>query len=91
MGGSFVVLVDDVVFQVYVLLGEYDEFYVFMFGGFSGQVSVYGLFFGCMLKVILVFLLDVEKGYGFNEEIKLMLEIFYGFIFWDDFYYLEFF
>lgn len=30
------VLVGDEVSVVYVKLGDYDEFYVFMFGGFSG-------------------------------------------------------
>lgn len=84
-----VVLGGDEVVVVYVVFGEYDDFYVFFLGGFSGQVSVYGLFFGCLFKVILVFLQDVEKGYGYNEEIKFMFNIFYGFVFWDDVYYFE--
>ncbi|HEY8271422.1 MAG TPA: hypothetical protein VIG33_11085, partial [Pseudobdellovibrionaceae bacterium] len=29
--------------KVYVAPGKYDEFYSFVSGGFSGQVSVYGL------------------------------------------------
>ena len=38
--------------KVYVAPGAYDDFYAFMSGGFSGQVSVYGLPSGRMLKVI---------------------------------------
>ncbi len=82
--GSTAALADDVASQVYVPPGEYDEFYAFMSGGFSGQVSVYGLPSGRMLKVIPVFSLDPEKGYGFNEETKPMLETSHGFIPWDD-------
>lgn len=77
-------LSDDAASQVYVPPGEYDDFYAFMSGGFSGQVSVYGLPSGRMLKVIPVFSLDAEKGYGFNEETKPMLETSFGFIPWDD-------
>lgn len=84
MGNSSAALADDVASQVYVPPGEYDEFYAFMSGGFSGQVSVYGLPSGRMLKVIPVFSLDAEKGYGFNEETKPLLETAHGFIPWDD-------
>ncbi len=70
--------------KVYVAPGEYDEFYSFMSGGFSGQVSVYGLPSGRLLKVIPVFSVDGEKGYGFNEETKPLLETTHGFIPWDD-------
>ncbi|QNR25245.1 Sec-dependent nitrous-oxide reductase [Croceimicrobium hydrocarbonivorans] len=70
--------------KVYVAPGEYDEFYAFMSGGFSGQVSVYGLPSGRLLKVVPVFSVDGEKGYGFNEETKPLLETSHGFIPWDD-------
>ena len=70
--------------KVYVAPGEYDEFYSFMSGGFSGQVSVYGLPSGRLLKVIPVFSVDGEKGYGFNEETKPLLETTHGFVPWDD-------
>ncbi len=70
--------------KVYVAPGEHDEFYSFMSGGFSGQVSVYGLPSGRLLKVIPVFSLDGEKGYGFNEETKPMLQTSFGFVPWDD-------
>ncbi len=70
--------------QVYVAPGEHDEFYAFMSGGFSGQVTVHGLPSGRLLKTIPVFSLDGEKGYGFNEETKPLLETSYGFVPWDD-------
>ncbi len=70
--------------KVYVAPGEYDEFYAFVSGGFSGQLSVYGLPSGRLFKVIPVFSVDAEKAYGFNEETKPMLNTSYGFIPWDD-------
>ena len=70
--------------KVYVAPGEYDEFYAFFSGGFSGQVSVYGLPSGRLLKVIPVFSVDAEKAWGFNEETKPMLNTSFGFIPWDD-------
>jgi len=70
--------------KVYVAPGEFDEFYAFFSGGFSGQVSVYGLPSGRLFKVIPVFSVDAEKAYGFNEETKPMLETSFGFIPWDD-------
>jgi nitrous-oxide reductase len=68
----------------FVAPGEYDEFYGFFSGGFSGQVGVYGIPSGRLLRVIPVFSVDPEKGYGFNEETKPMLNTTYGFIPWDD-------
>ncbi len=70
--------------RVYVAPGEYDEFYAFLSGGFSGQLAVYGLPSGRLLKVIPVFSVDAEKAYGFNEETKPMLETSFGFVPWDD-------
>ncbi len=70
--------------RVYVAPGEYDEFYAFVSGGFSGQLSVYGLPSGRLLKVIPVFSQDPEKAWGYNEETKPMLETSHGFIPWDD-------
>ena len=77
-------LVSDAASAVYVAPGEYDEFYGFFSGGFSGQVSVYGLPSGRLLKVIPVFSQDGEKGWGYNEETKPMLNTSYGFVPWDD-------
>jgi nitrous-oxide reductase len=77
-------LSSDAASQVYVAPGEHDEFYAFISGGFSGQLSAYGLPSGRLLKVIPVFSLDAEKAYGFNEETKPMLNTSHGFIPWDD-------
>jgi nitrous-oxide reductase len=70
--------------KVYVAPGKYDEFYNFVSGGFSGQMSVYGLPSGRLFRVIPVFSLDPEKGYGFSEETKPMLNTSHGFVPWDD-------
>lgn len=70
--------------KVYVAPGEHDEFYAFISGGFSGQVSVYGLPSGRLFKVIPVFSQDAEKAWGYNEETKPMLNTSHGFVPWDD-------
>ncbi|HEU4570499.1 MAG TPA: nitrous oxide reductase, partial [Gemmatimonadales bacterium] len=54
--------------RVYVAPGAKDEFYAFMSGGYSGQVSVYGLPSGRLLKLIPVFSQFGEDGYGYNDE-----------------------
>jgi len=77
-------LATDAASAVYVPPGEHDEFYAFFSGGFSGQVSAYGLPSGRLLKVIPVFSVDAEKGYGFSEETKPLLTTSFGFIPWDD-------
>jgi nitrous-oxide reductase len=70
--------------KVYVAPGTYDDFYAFMSGGFSGQVAVYGLPSGRLLKVVPVFSQNPENAYGYSEETKPMLMTSYGFIPWDD-------
>jgi nitrous-oxide reductase len=70
--------------KVYVAPGEYDEYYAFVSGGFSGQLSVYGLPSGRLFKVIPVFSQDAEKAWGYNEETKPMLNTSHGFVPWDD-------
>lgn len=70
--------------KVYVAPGEYDEYYGFFSGGFSGQLSVYGLPSGRLFKVIPVFSQDPEKAYGYSEETKPMLMTSHGFVPWDD-------
>lgn len=70
--------------RVYVAPGEHDEYYAFMSGGFSGQLSVYGLPSGRMLKVLPVFSQNPENGYGYTEETKPMLNTSFGFVPWDD-------
>lgn len=74
----------DAASKVYVAPGKYDEFYNFVSGGFSGHMSVYGLPSGRMLKVIPVFSVDPESGWGFSEETKPMLNTSHGFVPWDD-------
>jgi len=74
----------DAAARVYVPPGSYDEFYAFMSGGYSGQVSVYGLPSGRLLKLVPVFSQFPEDGYGYNEDTKALLQTTYGFIPWDD-------
>lgn len=76
--------------KVYVAPGEHDEFYAFVSGGFSGQVSVYGIPSGRLLKVLPVFSVDPETGYGFTEESKAMLNTTHGFLPWGDQHHLAF-
>ncbi|ACO03623.1 MAG TPA: Sec-dependent nitrous-oxide reductase [Persephonella sp.] len=70
--------------KVYVPPGKHDEFYAFLSGGFSGQLSVYGLPSGRLIKVIPVFSVNPENGYGYSEETKAMLMTSHGFIPWGD-------
>ena len=70
--------------QVYVAPGKYDEFYAFMSGGFDGQVGVYGLPSGRLLKHVPVFSQSAENGWGYSEQTKAMLNTSYGFVPWDD-------
>ena len=69
---------------VYVAPGEYDEFYAFMSGGFSGQLTVMGLPSGRLLRQVPVFSQYPENGWGYSEETKPMLQTSHGFIPWDD-------
>ena len=75
--------------KVYVAPGKYDEFYNFVSGGFNGQVNVYGLPSGRLLKVLPVFSQNPENGYGYSEETKPMLQTSHGFIPWDDQHHLS--
>ncbi len=70
--------------KVYVAPGEYDEFYAFLSGGFNGQIGVYGLPSGRLLKIVPVFAVNPENGWGYSEETKPMLMTSQGFIPWDD-------
>ena len=74
--------------KVYVAPGKYDEFYNFVSGGFSGQMSVYGLPSGRLFRVIPVFSVDPEKGWGYSEETKPMLNTSHGFVPWDDLHHI---
>ena len=75
--------------KVYVAPGSYDEFYDFVSGGFSGQVAVYGIPSGRLLKVIPVFSQNGENGYGYDEETKPLLETSFGFVPWDDSHHMQ--
>src|SRR3982750_3018964 len=75
--------------RVYVPPGKYDELYNFVSGGFSGQVSVYGIPSGRLLRVIPVFSVDPEKAWGYSEETKQMLNTSHGMVPWDDQHHLD--
>ena len=79
----------DAASKAYVAPGKYDQFYNFVSGGFSGQMSVYGLPSGRLLRVIPVFSVDPEKGWGYSEETKPMLNTSHGFVPWDDLHHIE--
>ena len=79
----------DAAAKTYVAPGKYDEFYNFVSGGFSGQMSVYGLPSGRLLKVVPIFSVNPENGYGYSEETKPMLNTSHGFIPWDDQHHLD--
>jgi nitrous-oxide reductase len=81
-GGS--AMTADIASRVYVAPGDYDEFYGFLSGGYSGQLSVWGIPSGRMMKVVPVFSQDPETGYGYTEETKPLLMTSYGFQAWDD-------
>jgi nitrous-oxide reductase len=70
--------------RVYVPPGQYDEFYAFMSGGFDGQVAVYGLPSGRLLRHVPVFSQNPENGWGYSEQTKPMLMTSWGFVPWDD-------
>ena len=78
----------DAASKAYVAPGKYDEFYDFVSGGFSGQMSVYGIPSGRLFRVIPVFSVDPEKGYGYSEETKPMLNTSHGFVPWDDLHHI---
>jgi nitrous-oxide reductase len=79
----------DAASRVYVAPGSYDQYYSFLSGGFSGQVTVYALPSGRLIKTIPVFSQNPETGYGYNEETKAMLQTTYGQIPWDDSHHTE--
>ncbi len=74
----------DAASQVYVRPGTHDKFYAFLSGGFNGQLLVYGLPSTRLLKMIPVFTVGAENGYGHSEETKALLNTSFGFIPWGD-------
>lgn len=79
----------DAASRVYVAPGKYDEVYNFVSGGFSGQVTVYGLPSGRLLRTIPVFSNDPQTGYGYSENTIPMLNTSHGIVPWDDQHHLE--
>lgn len=59
--------------KVYQPSGKHDEYYMFVSGGQSGQVIVYGVPSMRILKYIGVFTPEPWQGYGFDEESKAVL------------------
>ncbi|HEX8060182.1 MAG TPA: Sec-dependent nitrous-oxide reductase [Cyclobacteriaceae bacterium] len=86
--GPSEVAVGDVASKVYVAPGKYDEFYNIVSGGFNGQIGVYGIPSGRLLKIVPVFSVFPENGYGYSEETKPMLSTSNGFVPWDDLHHI---
>ena len=78
----------DAASKVYVAPGEHDEFYNIVSGGFNGQISVVGLPSGRVLKILPVFSVNPENGWGYSEETKPMLNTSHGFVPWDDLHHI---
>lgn len=74
--------------QSYVPPGEHDEFYNIVSGGFNGQMSVVGLPSGRVLRILPVFSVHPENGYGYSENSKAMLNTSHGFVPWDDLHHI---
>jgi nitrous oxide reductase len=53
------------------------------------KLSVYGLPSGRLLRVLPVFSVDPEKGWGYSEETKPMLNTSHGFVPWDDLHHIR--
>src|SRR5687768_8101473 len=79
----------DAASKVYVAPGKHDEFYNFVSGGFNGQMSVYGLPSGRLIRIIPVFSAQPENGWGFSEETKPMLNTSHGSVPWDDLHHIS--
>lgn len=79
----------DAALKAYVPPGQYDEFYNVVSGGFNGQISIYGIPSGRLFKIIPVFSVFPENGYGYSEESKPMLNTSHGFVPWDDLHHIS--
>lgn len=86
VGGS--VNMGDAASQVFVAPGQHDEFYNIISGGFNGQMSVVGLPSGRVFRIVPVFSVNPESGYGYTEETKAMLNTSHGFVPWDDLHHI---
>jgi nitrous-oxide reductase len=83
-GASRVGETADAAEKVYVAPGKHDELYAFLSGGFDGQVGIYGLPSGRLLRHVPVFSQNPENGWGYSEQTKAMLTTSYGPVPWDD-------
>ncbi|TGK10187.1 Sec-dependent nitrous-oxide reductase [Leptospira fletcheri] len=88
-GAATATLASDAAKKVYVAPGEKDEVYAFLSGGFNGQMSVYGIPSARLFKIIPVFSVFPENGYGYDEETKDMLKTTHGYVPWDDSHHVE--
>jgi nitrous-oxide reductase len=86
--GPIDVAMGDAAEKVYVAPGKYDEFYNIVSGGFNGQIAVYGIPSGRLFKILPVFSVFPESGYGYSEETKPMLNTSHGFVPWDDLHHI---
>jgi nitrous-oxide reductase len=86
--GPVEVSMGDAASKVYVAPGQYDEFYNIVSGGFNGQIGIYGIPSGRLFRILPVFSLSPESGYGFSEETKPMLNTSHGFVPWDDLHHI---
>jgi nitrous-oxide reductase len=86
--GPAQVSMGDAASKVYVAPGQYDEFYNLVSGGFNGQIGVYGIPSGRLFRIVPVFSVSPESGYGYSEETKPMLNTSHGFVPWDDLHHI---
>jgi len=86
--GPAAVTTGDAASKVYVAPGQYDEFYNIVSGGFNGQMAIYGIPSGRLFKILPVFSVFPESGYGYSEETKPMLNTSHGFVPWDDLHHI---
>jgi nitrous-oxide reductase len=66
--GAQTAISGDAASKVYVAPGQHDEFYNIISGGFNGQMSVVGLPSGRVLKILPVFSVHPENGWGFRKK-----------------------
>jgi nitrous-oxide reductase len=78
----------DAAVKAYVPPGQYDKFYNVVSGGFNGQMGIYGLPSGRLFRIVPVFSVFPENGWGYAEESKPMLNTSHGFVPWDDLHHI---
>jgi nitrous-oxide reductase len=86
--GAEAAITGDAASKVYIAPGKHDEFYDFVSGGFNGQIGVYGIPSGRLLRIIPVFSTHAESGWGYSEESKPMLNTSHGEVPWDDLHHI---